>query len=503
MEEQNREPDFNSPPETTPPRLYGASDGIAALLCAALGWFFIKFALFNPFSLYPALFNIAFWVIALVYAVKNGEKVKRASHVALFAAAFIFNCAYFITSNKFTNFIAGTFAALLFAYMLFASLNKRYAFTESFPAEFLRSVITVPFGGFAELFNVVGYNARKSKSSGKIGMIMLGLIIGVPVTVVCGALLMSADDNFSELIGDVFSVGFREVLDFVVRFLFGIPVAAFLFGMIYENVKSDEPVPENKQAPTHVLPVYAVCSAVTPVCILYLIFFISHFAYLTSALFGSLHKDFSYADYARQGFFELCAVAVINLGIIVFLNLFDKKNADGKTAKGVKFFTLFITASTLILIITALGKMFLYIGRYGLTQLRVYTSWFMVLLFIEFIIILAKTIAPKIKMFRALFAVFAVMLSTLCFGDVDGMIANYNITAYQSGKLAELDVELFNDLSDSAVKYAIPLAGDEDYGNYTELYLRRKYEELKDLEFKDYNAESLNALRLLEEYFGR
>jgi len=505
--------DENSEKVYSSVRVYTAPDGIAALICAVLGYLFIKFALFNAFTLYPAVFNLLFWVLALVYAAKSGEKVKRASHKALFAAAFIFNSAAFISSNRFTNFTAVMFAAFLFAYMLHIALNsvpvdpadpaapEKSAFSDSFPADFPNSVLTVPFSGFGEIFEIAGYNARKSKSSGKIGLIIGGLIVGLPVTVVCGILLMNADDNFNSLVNGVFNAGAREAFDFVIRFLFGIPVAAYLFGMLYSNVKKENSVSYETGKTTHIMPVYAICSAAAPVCVLYTVFFISHFAYLTSALFGTLHGDFSYADYARQGFFELCAVSVINLGIIIFLNLFDKRKDGGKSAKGVIFFTVFITSATLILIITALGKMLLYIGRYGLTQLRVYTSWFMLLLFIAFVLILAKVIFPKIKLFTALFGVFAVMLSTLCFGDADGFIAKYNIDAFQSGKLLELDVELFYDLSDSAVKYAIPLADDPAAGERIRKYLEYKRAQFFGFEFKYYNAESLNAKKLLEEYF--
>jgi hypothetical protein len=161
--------------------------------------------------------------------------------------------------------------------------------------------------------------------------------------------------------------------------------------MLYTNVKKENQATPNKPLPTHIVPTTITCSAVAPVCLLYVIFLISHFSYLTSALWGNLHADFSYAEYARQGFFELCAVAMINLVIIIFLNLFDKKADNNTTSKAVKFFTIFMVVSTVILIVTALGKMFLYIESYGLTRLRVYTSWFMILLLICFVIIAIRT----------------------------------------------------------------------------------------------------------------
>lgn len=45
---------------------------------------------------------------------------------------------------------------------------------------------------------------------------------------------------------------------------------------------------------------------------------------------------------------------------------------------------------TLILIATAISKMVMYISVYGLTQLRFYTTWFMLLLAVIFVMIIVK-----------------------------------------------------------------------------------------------------------------
>jgi hypothetical protein len=482
------------------PRTYNIADLISALICLAFGYIFVKFVLFNPISLYTMLFNFAFGGLAVFYIKSNSKKIKR-SHIAIIAVAFLFNCIYIVSSNTFISFIGGTFAVMLGVYIFFISANNFRAFGNSFLTDFFRSLF-VPFLSFGECGHVVAWGAKKKKSSKKIGYILLGLLIGIPLTIICGALLMSADDVFKNLISKIVQFGLDETLDFIIRFAFGIPVASYLFGMLFTNVKRENPPSLEKPFSTHIVPVPAVCSAVAPVCLLYVMFFISHFAYLTSALFGSLHTDFSYAEYARQGFFELCAVAMINLVVIIFLNIFDKKNDDGTTAKAVKFFTMFIIVSTIILIITALGKMFLYIDTYGLTRLRVYTSWFMVLLLICFLVIAVRTFKEKLKIFKPLFAVFSVMLGLLCFGDVDGFIARHNISAYQSGRLSELDVDLFYELSDTAVIYAISLADDEIVGEKIQAYLQQKYTELNELEFKQFNLESRRALRALREYLS-
>ncbi|MCL2020284.1 MAG: DUF4173 domain-containing protein [Oscillospiraceae bacterium] len=479
---------------------YNTTDLVMSLLCFALGYVFIKFVLFNPTTLYVMFFNICFWSLAVFYIKKDGKSLKP-QHMALLGLAVLFNLVYAVSSNALISFIGGSFSALLGAYILFISANRFSAFSGSFITDLIRSLFIVPFSGFSKCFSVLWFNTKKKKQSRNIWYVIIGLIIGTPVTALCAILLINADDSFRDLISNVINFGIIEIWDFLLRLGFGIPVGAYLFGMLFSNVKKENEPSADTPLPTHFVPVYAICAAVAPVCLLYIIFFISHFSYLTSALIGSLHADFSYAEYARQGFFELCAVAVINLLIIILLNILDKKEND-ETAKGIKFFTLFIAFSSVTLTVTALGKMLLYIGRYGLSPLRVYTSWFMVLLLICFIITAIRVFAKRLKIFRALFAAFTVMIGLLCFGDVDGIIADYNINAYKSGNLEELDVNLLYYLSDSAVKYAIPLADDEKAGEEIKRYLEAKHIKLENLEFNQYNYESLYARSKLREYFS-
>ena len=508
--EQSSPPQFETPPVNNPittipkpPRVYSATDLITALLCLALGYFFVKFVLFNTVSLYTMIFNFAFGGLAIFYSHKQGKRAKR-SHIAVIATAFLLNCVYIVSSNTFLTLIGGTFAVMLGIYIFFIAANNFPLFSNSFVIDFARSIFT-PFAAFGECSRTIVEKVKTKKSSKKLGFILIGLLISLPITLICAALLMKADDIFRNLMGNILDFGISETFEFVLRFAFGIPVASYLFGMLFTNTKRENQPSSDKPLPTHVVPTTIACSTVAPVCFLYVIFFISHFSYLTSALWGSVHADFSYAEYARQGFFELCAVAMINLIIIIFLNLFDKKSDNGLTSKAVKFFTTFMVVSTVILITTALGKMFLYIDSYGLTRLRVYTSLFMVLLLICFVIIAIRTFKENMKVFKPLFAVFAVMVGILCFGNVDGFIARYNISAYQNGQLAELDVRLFYELSDAAVIPAIRLAdSDCEVGEQIREYLRHKYEHLNELNFGEFNLESaraLSELQALREYY--
>ena len=163
----------------------------------------------------------------------------------------------------------------------------------------------------------------------------------------------------------------------------------------------------------------------------------------------------SYSSYARRGFFELCFVSLINLAIIICLNLFCKYREDGKRPASLKIITCVLSIFTILLIATAVSKMVMYIKVYGLTPLRVYTTWFMVLLAVVFAGIFLTMLNSKINLPKITVTAFTILFSVLSFCNADGLIAKYNADRFLSGTLTEFDVSMMHELSTGAVPEAI------------------------------------------------
>ncbi len=161
-------------------------------------------------------------------------------------------------------------------------------------------------------------------------------------------------------------------------------------------------------------------------------------------------ENLSYAEYAREGFFQLCIVCAFNAVILLSFHIFAKKN--GKKYDIIKMlYSSVISVFTLVLVATALSKMFLYIGSYGLTRLRVYSSWMIVLLAVFFIITLIYQFAPKLPISSALLVAFVVFFGLITLPNVDAVVANYNVNAYISGDLKTVDVYTLVEYEESAV----------------------------------------------------
>jgi len=180
--------------------------------------------------------------------------------------------------------------------------------------------------------------------------------------------------------------------------------------------------------------------------------------YLFSALSGSLPDEWSiYAEYARRGFFELCGVAAINLFLIAFTYSFAKREPY-EYPKAMRVFTGLICIMTVLLVATAVSKMLLYVDAYGLSRLRVYTLWFLILLFIVFVILVIWHIKPY-NAGRPIVIVSVCLLIALGLANTDGLIAKYNVWQYKSGKIrtSAVDTDMLADMSDAVLPYLAEL----------------------------------------------
>jgi hypothetical protein len=271
-------------------------------------------------------------------------------------------------------------------------------------------------------------------------------------------LLSGADDAFASLwdrIRDLFH--FPDFMDYAFEFLLGIPVAAYLYGAVFGNATKRRAETMDAGAISagltrvRLVPGMAFSAPLAAFNACYALFFIALGQYFFSAFYGRLPEAVSYAEYARKGFFELCGVAAINLAIIAVVYLLVR-TGEGARPRGLRLMTGLMSAFTVLLIITAASKMLLYISTYGLTRLRVYTTWFMLILLITFLLLLLWHFRA-FDLIKPVIIVFAVGFMALTWANTDGLIASYNIERYESGNAGALDVEMLESLSDAVVPY--------------------------------------------------
>lgn len=270
-----------------------------------------------------------------------------------------------------------------------------------------------------------------------------GLLIAVPVLGVVLWLLSSADAVFGGLFTSLGELFTGSLLGTLWRILRTAVLGLLLFSALYflprprETKAGDVPMRAEAQSAPYIT-VLVLLNAV------YLIFSFIQIRFLfggaeTAAMQGG------YAQYARSGFFQLVAVAAINLAVVLMTQ------SRLPRAKAVKALCALLLANTSVILVSAVFRMGLYISVYGLSVLRLLTLWGMLVIAVSIGAAVFKLFRPEFRFFRVFFAFALASWVLLSLLRPDAMIANYNVDAYLDGRVAQIDVDYLAMLETNAL----------------------------------------------------
>ncbi|MDQ0199756.1 DUF4153 domain-containing protein [Neobacillus ginsengisoli] len=301
---------------------------------------------------------------------------------------------------------------------------------------------------FGKIFNQ-GVDQNKSLLWKKI---FIGILISVPVLAVVLNLLMSADSQFDRLIGGI-PQWFRvinavSVFRIIIILIYTFAFFGFMQTLLHKQLKANQTninfnIPQIDSIIS--LTVLVIINAV------YILFTIVQFKYFFS---GTLQGDFTYAQYARKGFFELLFVTLINLSITVLVLTFVER-VTGVLKRLTQFMLTILVLSSAIMLFSAFLRMGMYEEAYGFTFLRVLVHSFMIFLCIIFAYTLVKIWVEKLSLFHFYFIASLIYYSAITVIDLDKIVVKENINRFEtSGKI---DLHYLNNLSYSGVLGLIDL----------------------------------------------
>lgn len=369
------------------------------------------------------------------------------------------NGLFFETAFLYAHAILISYA--FFSLSLFGNHNKQLR-TGTFILDAVKAIFVYPFLSFAAYFlSLFHWNTR----SKKVGMTVLYAGVGIAAALVLGLIaisLLSYDPRFEALINIDFTL--EDVPEAILKLMISVPIAALLFSAFHSSKerkldgfstqeKADSIGSRIKRIPAIVFLIPSLT-----LLIIYGLFFFSQWDLYMSAFSGILPEDYTAAEYARNGFFELCAVAAINATLGVLMSLFMKENDQISTILR-KLANTLMAIATLILIATALSKMLLYIKRFDLTVLRLFTSAVLIVIAVGFIVSILSQWIRRVQVTPVLIIVVALILLVTPFLNVRGRIAKYNVDSYLNNPdHQEIDTYyLVNELGSAGIPDAIRL----------------------------------------------
>lgn len=215
----------------------------------------------------------------------------------------------------------------------------------------------------------------------------IAVAIGLILFYAAGNLLASADETFNRLLGDLLNyLSFDIYSEFPLRFIVSLPVGAYLYGLIVGTNREDTTKLKNKKEyillkldDLKKVPAKVWIIMLAGFCILYLVFFFIQGSYIFGAFTRTLPEGFTVAQYARQGFFELCKI--MGLNFILLWIVIKSSNVDIRHNSLAMIMCSVILAESILFSITAFSKLMLYISCFGFTPLRIQSAWLIFVLF--------------------------------------------------------------------------------------------------------------------------
>ena len=374
---------------------------------------FIIAIIFNlKLDFYLRSFIIPTIIVLITYIINikrnKLENNKLSYYILIPIGLIIFNTFIFKidTSNKLLNIII---IPLLITYFLLNLINKKYKLTcNIFPLIFSLFLDKL----FSNLNNLNDLFKDNSKNK-NLFHVFLGLLIGIPICIVFLLLLSSGDYYFGYFIGNILDSILNLLnIEFVWKNIVVISFSFILSFSIFINymLKRKEETKDNKLFNISSITVSTILLLINMV---FMLFLVTEISKLTTN-FLHLPIEYTYAEYAREGFFELLFITSINFIITIFI--IYKTNL--KENKLIKTLLLILISFSFLLIFNSYYRMFLYISAYTFTVLRLQVILFLMLEFILFILLTKKITSnilyDNLKLFSILFLVFYILNLYLC-----------------------------------------------------------------------------------------
>jgi hypothetical protein len=237
-------------------------------------------------------------------------------------------------------------------------------------------------------------NRKKCPGRGQRVMLSLTAVaIGLVFLVMAGNLLMAADNGFRALLGGVWDwLDLQRLLHlswlwrFCYRLILSLPVASYLNGLVAGSCREDGAAlrRQGEKLSAALAGLRRISASVWDGLLgvfvaFYLAFFVVQGRYLFGAFFSRLAPgQMTLAQYARQGFFELCMILGLNFALLWVVWVSRQRGEKGRL-RG-KIMVTLLLAESILFAITAFSKLVLYIGAFGFTALRFQSAWLVLVL---------------------------------------------------------------------------------------------------------------------------
>ncbi len=460
---ENQEPSLQSPPTEEirlPEPEMKTRDGVFAAIFFALSVIGIDFGLFGGFRLGFAISTLLIGLFVCVYCLGRGGRKFFGLFCA--ACAMTVGATFGLYEGENVKMTGLCVIVALFA-LAVIELTGSGANTGDWRivADGVSQVILTPFIRLGEMISSIARLAGRGKERGrKGGAILLGVLASIPILFIIVPLLMYSDAAFAGFMS-------QNVFSSVPRIIGSVVLGILLFGYGFSGLYASRggrfvpAAPKRAHASEKGINPYALGAFLGMISLVYAVYLLSQLGYFFGAFASLLPENFTVAEYARHGFFEMTAICFVNL-LLITISLLSVRRSDDREPAGIRWLCFGLSAFSLALTATVCAKLVLYMHRFGLTPNRLYVTLFCVIVGILFVCVTIRLFIRRFPYFRVFIAAAALLMVVSAVADINTQVARYNYNAYQDGRLSSVDVQTIAQCGDAGVPYLVGLMDCKD-----------------------------------------
>ena len=257
---------------------------------------------------------------------------------------------------------------------------------------------------------------KKRKANVTTLIVILASIVGIILFLIAMSFLRNADAGFNSAMTAISDIFIFDIdFDIIPRLFITVFFATWMYGLFGGCYRETEAQVRNRgdlvmgfieklrKVPDLVWIIFIGLFSV-----FYILFFVIQGKYLFNAFIMKLPQEFTYSQYARQGFGDMCKVVVVN-----FILLWLATRTSVSNSKASKTACAVLTLESMLFALIGFLKIAMYINAYGFTPLRFQSIWAATVLFFACICFMINMLSGK-KTMRIWFYVSAASLAVLC-----------------------------------------------------------------------------------------
>lgn len=417
--------------------------GISLGLGLVFDYLFYGKALGISFPIYIALTLIGLFIISYYYKITLSK-----STFLLIIPLIFFSLMVAVRASGFLIFL--NILACVFILLIISDIATTGKKIKEYLVENYFITLIVPLQFIDTFHKTISEMIRlqdRLKEQRKISQIVKGVLMALPLLFIFLLLFSSADLVFYKYLSNLIDIK-PETLFRAVIIVFATAVFIGAFGYVF-RAADNVPLPDRTLTKKYQVGITEASIFLGLVNLLFFLFILVQLRYFFGGQGNITALGFTYAEYARKGFFELSIVAVISFLVLWSTEKYIVKKDIGHMLP-FKILSSLLIVQVLVIMLSAFKRLLLYENAFGFTTSRFYSHAFIVWLGVIFILLLYKILINQKENIFSFLAFLSILVFLISFNilNPDAFIARQNIKHLLSS--GNLDAYYLSRLSEDA-----------------------------------------------------